>query len=105
STVVAGLGDHRFIRFVCDGLMETRKPFDASSELHGDNLTLLQIVRSQLPATVFAFLSACHTAGLTALSTNGCTLRAMQFCGFRSIIGTMWAMANTDGVDLSKHIF
>ncbi|KAH9069373.1 hypothetical protein EDB83DRAFT_2197119, partial [Lactarius deliciosus] len=99
------LRDHRFVRFVCEGLMEIRKPFDASFELHGDNLTLLQIVRSQLPAAEVAFFSACHTAGLTALSTKGCTLRTMQFCGFRSVIGTMWAMADTDGVDLSKHIF
>ncbi|KAH9041788.1 hypothetical protein EDB85DRAFT_1920628 [Lactarius pseudohatsudake] len=29
----------------------------------------------------------------------------MQFCGFRSVIGTMWAMADTDGVDLSKHFY
>ncbi|KAH9053593.1 hypothetical protein EDB87DRAFT_1569230, partial [Lactarius vividus] len=26
-------------------------------------------------------------------------------CGFRSVIGTMWVMADTDGADLSKHIF
>ncbi|KAH9162266.1 hypothetical protein EDB89DRAFT_652572 [Lactarius sanguifluus] len=30
---------------------------------------------------------------------------AMQFCGFRSVIGTMWAMADTDGGDLSKHFY
>ncbi|KAH9015578.1 hypothetical protein EDB84DRAFT_1526015 [Lactarius hengduanensis] len=29
----------------------------------------------------------------------------MQLCGFRSVIGTMWAMADTDGVDLSKHFY
>lgn len=44
STVVAGLRDHLFVHFVCHGLLETGKPFDASFELHGGNLTLLQIV-------------------------------------------------------------
>ncbi|KAI9436314.1 CHAT domain-containing protein [Lactarius indigo] len=108
TAVIAGLRDHRFVHFVCHGLLETGKPFDASFELHGDNLTLLKIVRSQLPAAEFAFLSACHTAELTeaSISDEGLHLAAaMQFCGFRSVIGTMWAMADTDGADLSKHFY
>jgi CHAT domain-containing protein len=84
------------------------KPFDASFELHGDNLTLLDIVRSQLPTAEFAFLSACHTAELTedSIADEGLHIAAaMQFCGFRSVVGTMWAMADTDGADLSKHFY
>ncbi|KAH9032851.1 hypothetical protein EDB85DRAFT_1864795, partial [Lactarius pseudohatsudake] len=30
---------------------------------------------------------------------------AMQYCGFRSVIGTMWAMADAHGADLSKHFY
>jgi len=97
---------------VCHGLLEIGKPSDASFELHGDNLTLLEIVRSQLPAAEFAFLSACHTAELTeeSIADEGLHLAAaiaaaMQFCGFRSVIGTMWVMADTDGADLSKHFY
>ena len=29
----------------------------------------------------------------------------MQYCGFRSVVGTMWAMADTDGEYLSKHFY
>ncbi|KAI9445751.1 CHAT domain-containing protein [Lactarius psammicola] len=108
TTVVASLRDHRFVHFVCHGLLETGKPFDASFELHGDNLTLLEIVRSQLPAAEFAFLSACHTAELTedSIADEGLHLTAaMQFCGFRSVVGTMWAMADTDGADLSENFY
>jgi CHAT domain-containing protein len=108
ENVVEGLRDHRFAHFVCHGLLEMGKPFDASLELHGDNLTLLEIVRSQLPAAEFAFLSACHTAELTEDSDadEGLHLAAaMQYCGFRSVVGTMWAMADTDGADLSKHFY
>jgi len=77
TTVVTSLRDHRFVHFVCHGLLETGKPFDASFECHGDNLTLLEIVRSHLPTGEFAFLSACHTAELTdeASPMKGCTLR------------------------------
>ena len=108
ETVIEGLRDHRFAHFVCHGLLETGKPFDASLELHKDNLTLLEIVRSQLPSAEFAFLSACHTAELTegSLDDEGLHLAAaMQYCGFRSVVGTMWAMADTDGEDLSKHFY
>ena len=108
EAVVEGLNDHRFAHFVCHGLLETDKPFDASLELHKDNLTLLEIVRSQLPAAEFAFLSACHTAELTegSVADEGLHLAvAMQYCGFRSVVGTMWAMADTDGADLSKHFY
>ena len=108
EAVVEGLKDHRFAHFVCHGLLETDKPFDTSLELHKDNLTLLEIVRSQLPAAEFAFLSACHTAELTegSVADEGLHLAAaMQYCGFRSVVGTMWAMADTDGADLSKHFY
>ena len=108
NTVIEGLRGHRFAHFVCHGLLETGKPFDASLELHKDNLTLLEIVRSQLPAAEFAFLSACHTAELTegSIADEGLHLAAaMQYCGFRSVVGTMWAMADTDGADLSRHFY
>ena len=108
ETVIEGLREHRFAHFVCHGLLETGKPFDTSLELHNDNLTLLNIVRSQLPAAEFAFLSACHTAELTegSIADEGLHLAAaMQYCGFRSVVGTMWAMADTDGADLSKHFY
>jgi tetratricopeptide (TPR) repeat protein len=108
QTVIQGLRAHRFAHFVCHGLLETGKPFDASLKLHKDNLTLLAIVRSQLPAAEFAFLAACHTAELTegSVADEGLHLAAaVQYCGFRSVVGTMWAMADTDGADLSKQFY
>jgi CHAT domain-containing protein len=108
GTVTEGLREHRFAHFVCHGLLETGKPFDASLELHKENLTLLEIVRSQLPAAEFAFLSACHTAELTegSVADEGLHLAAaVQYCGFRSVVGTLWAMADTDGADLSKYFY
>ncbi|KAH9165797.1 hypothetical protein EDB89DRAFT_1858011, partial [Lactarius sanguifluus] len=45
-----------------------------------------------------AFFSACHTAGLHLGA-------AVQYCGFRSVVGTMWAMVDEDGRDLAEHIY
>ena len=109
TTVVERLRDHRFTHFVCHGLLKTGEPFDASFELHGGSrLTLLEIIRSHLPTAEFAFLSACHTAELTdeSIADEGLHLAAaLQYCGFRSVVGTMWAMADTDGRDLSKQFY
>ncbi|KAF8273444.1 CHAT domain-containing protein [Lactarius quietus] len=110
ATVIQGLQKHQLAHFACHGNLEPGKPFEASFELHGsDRLTLLDIVRLQLAiAAEFAFLSACHTAEHTDLEHPDEALHltaAMQYCGFRSVVGTMWAMADTDGRDLSAHFY
>ncbi|KAI9454286.1 hypothetical protein BJY52DRAFT_1417909 [Lactarius psammicola] len=85
------------------------KPFEAGFELYGcERLTLLEIVRSHLPTAEFAFLSACHTAEITEGSVvdEGLHLAAaVQYCGFRSVVGTMWAMVDEDGRDLAEHFY
>lgn len=109
ATVLQGLQKHRLVHFACHGTLEPGKPFDAAFELYGgDRLTLLDIVRSQLPVAEFAFLSACHTAELTDVANPDECLHlaaAMQYAGFHSVVGTMWAMADTDGRDLSAHFY
>ena len=107
--MLAGLHNHPFIHIVCHGILEPGKPFEASFELHrAKRLRLLDIVRSQLPDAKFAFLSACHTAEPTDESIADEVLHlaaAMQFCGFRSVVGTMWAMADVDGPDLARYFY
>ncbi|KAH9166515.1 CHAT domain-containing protein [Lactarius sanguifluus] len=109
SSVVEGLRDSHFAHFACHGVLETGKPFEASFKLHGGSrLTLLDIVRSRLPDAEFAFLSCCHAAEITEESIADEALHltaAMQYCGFRSVVGTMWEMADTDGRDLAKSFY
>jgi CHAT domain-containing protein len=101
ATVIDGFHHHKFVHFACHGTLEAGKPFEAGFKLYGDErLTLLEIVRSQLPNAEFAFLSACHTAEVTEGSVvdEGLHLAAaVQYCGFRSVVGTMWAMVDEDG--------
>jgi CHAT domain-containing protein len=109
SSVMEGLRHHQSSHFVCHGKLEAGKPFNASFELYGGRrLTLLDIVRSRLPTAEFAFLSAFHTAELTEESIADEALHltaAMQYCGFRSVVGTMWAMADRDGRDLVEDFY
>jgi len=109
TAVLARLKDHRFVHIVCHGILEPGKPFESSFKLHrGERLLLLDIVRSQLPDAEFAFLSACHTAEMTEESMTDEVLHlaaAMQFCGFKSVVGTMWEMADTDGQGLARDFY
>ena len=107
--VLKRLQDHRFVHIICHGILEPGKPFDSSFQLYGGNrLTLLDIIRSRLPNAEFAFLAACHTAELTDGSLSDESLHltaAMQYCGFRSVVGTMWAMADMDGPHLARNFY
>ena len=109
SIVIDGFHRHRFVHFACHGTLEAGKPFEAGFELHGDaRLTVLEIVRAHIPTAEFAFLSACHTAEVTEGSAIDEGLRlaaAVQYCGFRSAVGTMWSMADTHGRDLAKYFY
>jgi CHAT domain-containing protein len=109
ATVIQGLQKHQLVHFACHGTLKSGKSFDAGFELHDeDRLTLLDIVRSRLPVAEFAFLSACHTVELTDVGTRDEALHltaAMQYSGFSSVVGTLWAMADTDGRDLLEHFY
>jgi len=109
SATLEHLRDHQFLHISCHGELKIGKPFDASFKLNqGTRLTLLDIVRSQLPNAEFAFLSACHSAEITeeSIADEGLHLTAaVQYCGYRSVVGTMWAMADIDGPDLSGYFY
>ncbi|KAL5478974.1 hypothetical protein ACEPAI_2262 [Sanghuangporus weigelae] len=97
----------RWVHFVCHGLLD-EEPFNSSLKLSGGNLTLLDIARANLPNAELAFLSACHTAEQhpkVAMDEVLHLSSAMQFCGFRSVIGTMWQLLDRDGPFFSLSIY
>ena len=109
SSVVEGLQSNQFVHFACHGVLEAGKPFGSSFILHGgSHFTLLDTVQSRLPNAEFAFLSCCHSAETTDDGIPDEMLHltaAMQYCGFRSVVGTMWEMADTDRQDLTKSFY
>jgi CHAT domain-containing protein len=60
--------------------------------LQDGRLTIKEIMQLNLPRAALAFLSACQTAkGDKNAPDQAVHLAAsMLFCGFRSVIGTMW---------------
>ena len=71
---------------------------------HNAHLTHLRIAKSHwhLPTAELAFLAARNTAEIT-ITEDGAPdevlhlTAAMELSGFRSLIGTMWAMIDEDG--------
>jgi len=107
TAILEHLKNHRFARFSCHREPETAKPLGACFKLYqGTCLTLLGIVwsRLQVPNVEFVFLSTGHTAELTGKSPadeEHHLTGPIQYCGFRSAIGTnrtMWATADVDGL-------
>jgi CHAT domain-containing protein len=105
EAVINGLQKHRLAHFACGSHRERGKPFDTALELDGgDRLALLDLVRARVPAAELAVLAAGATADLVDGTdfVEGLNLAgAMQYYGFGSVVGTMWALGDGGAEDLS----
>ena len=109
AAVLDGLQHHQFACIAYNGELSTGSPFEASIRIpSGEYLTLLDFVRSRHPAGEFALLPGSHTAELTEGSIPDEALHlsaAVQYSGYRSVIGTLWGMDSVDdGRDLAKEV-
>ncbi|KIJ61211.1 hypothetical protein HYDPIDRAFT_138045 [Hydnomerulius pinastri MD-312] len=92
--VVGALRAHNWVHLACHGSQDLTRPFDSSFAMKNGPLTLLRIIQAKFDNPELAFLSACHTA-VGDKSTPDEVIHlaaAMQFAGFRSVIGTMWGV-------------
>jgi CHAT domain-containing protein len=83
------------------------KPLDSYFHLEGGQLRVQDIIVAHLQYAEFAFLSACHSvAGGASIPDESIHLTsALQFSGFRSVIGTMWEMYDGDAEFLARHFY
>ncbi|KAG2099612.1 CHAT domain-containing protein [Suillus discolor] len=71
-----------------------QQPLKSSFAMHDGPLMIKDIIRSNWHNPQFAFLSACHTTVGNEESPDESIhlAAAMQFSGFRSVIGSMWSV-------------
>ena len=81
-------------RSACHGLPNPTQPFESAFALHDGHFTVQRIIGCDFKNPEFAYLSACHTTVGDQESPDEVIhlASAMQFAGFRSVIGTMWAV-------------
>jgi hypothetical protein len=79
------------LHMACHGIQDW-EPLKSSFLLQDGKLTIEDIIQLNLPHAFLAFLSACQTAkGDQNAPDQAVHLAAsMLFCGFRSVVGTMW---------------
>jgi CHAT domain-containing protein len=79
------------LHLACHGIQDSN-PLRSAIVLQDGKLTVEDIMRLSLPHAVLAFLSACQTAkGDKSAPDQAIHIAAsMLFCGFKSVIGTMW---------------
>jgi tetratricopeptide (TPR) repeat protein len=105
DTVLSGLQDNSWVHFACHGHLN-EQPFNSWFELHNnEHLTVLDLAQAQLPNAELAFLSACHSAAGNVHGTPDEVIHlagALQFGGFKNVIGTLWAMVDDDGPTVAQ---
>ncbi|KAG2037158.1 hypothetical protein BDR03DRAFT_958111 [Suillus americanus] len=74
-----------WLHLACHGMPKRTQPFESSFSMRDGPLMIKDMIRSNWQNPEFAFLSACHTISIHLAA-------AMQFCGFRSVIGSMWSV-------------
>ena len=94
SRVVEELGKSEWVHLACHGIPDRKQPFESAFALHDGRFTIQRIIGCEMQNPEFAYLSACHTTVGDEESPDEVIhlAAAMQFLGFRSVIGTMWAV-------------
>ncbi|KAG1856954.1 TPR-like protein [Suillus subalutaceus] len=92
--VLDALNHNQWLHLACHGMPNRQRPFESSFAMRDGPLMIKDIIRSNWENPEFAFLSACHTTVGDEKSPDESIhlAAAMQFSGFRSVIGSMWSV-------------
>lgn len=94
ANVLEAIATHSWVHLICHGHHDPRRPFSSHFSLEDGPLSLLSLLKQNLPLAELAVLSACHSAKVNeALPDEALHLAAgMMVAGFRSVVATMWAL-------------
>ncbi|KAK0189887.1 CHAT domain-containing protein [Armillaria mellea] len=107
DAVLLNLPTHPWVHFSCHGTFDPIRPFQSCFIFSGQRLTLPEIMRSRSPQGEFAFYSACNT-GSSPDHTSGEVVNlasAMEVCGFRSVVGTLYPIHDDFAVDVCREFY
>ncbi|KAJ6542286.1 CHAT domain-containing protein [Mycena vulgaris] len=101
------LQDCSWVHLACHGLQDLSEPTKSHLQLYEGTLDLETILRMPLPNAQFVFLAACQTAMGDAKLVNESFHLGGGFitAGFRSAIGTMWSMHDSDGPIVAEGVY
>jgi len=105
--VLTQLSQHCFLHICCHGHHDWINPYLSHLALRDGPLTLRRISQQKLENADFAFLSACHTARVDPRAPDESVHLAsgMNLAGFRSIVATMWGIADKDAPTVAEEVY
>ncbi|MFF7128810.1 CHAT domain-containing protein [Streptomyces sp. NPDC008240] len=107
ENVLAALRSHRWFHLNGHGTQHLGRPSAGAVHLSDGELRITDLSQAERHDGEFAFLSACDTmTGGVAVPDEVMTLAsAVQFAGFRHVIGTLWPTADTVAAQLSALLY
>jgi tetratricopeptide (TPR) repeat protein len=107
EAVREALGQHRLFHLNGHGWQDLFNPSTARIDLADGGITLTELAGAERADGDFAFLSACHTmtGGMNVPDEVMTLASAVQFAGFRHVLGTLWAVPDASAGALSAAFY
>ena len=107
SGVTDKLSKNEWVHFACHGISNKEEPFESAFALRDGMFTIQRIIQCNLDNPEFAYLSACETTVGDEESPDEVIhlASAMQFAGFRSVIGTMWSVDDSPATKVASTFY
>ena len=103
SRVTEELSKNQWVHLACHGLPKRKEPFESAFALYDGHFTIHRIIQCNLQKSEFAYLSACHT--IVGDEEVIHLASPMQFVGFRSVIGMMWAVGDAEANKITSVLY
>ena len=107
SGITNKLSENEWVHFACHGVSNQEWPFESAFALRDGMFTIQRIIRCNLENPEFAYLSACETTVGDEESPDEVIhlASAMQFAGFRSVVGTTWSVADSPATKVASTFY
>ncbi|KAG8900976.1 hypothetical protein FRB99_005650 [Tulasnella sp. 403] len=107
DAVLSALAQHQWAHLACHAYAQPNDPLRSHLALHDGDLTVIELLQTRLRHVELAFLSCCHSAaGSSQLPDEFLHIAgAMQFAGFKCVIGTLWPMDDAVGPTLADEFY
>lgn len=105
--VLSNIADHSWVHFSCHEFQTYKNPYLSHFVLSDGLLHMSDLIDQQLPNAQLAFLSACHTAAGDLMRYDEAMhlAAALQFVGFRGVIGTQWTVFDETAAQVVQEVY
>jgi CHAT domain-containing protein len=107
ASVLREIPQHVWVHLACHGIQDPTDPTKSAFCLHDGRLDLAQLMGISHKGAELAVLSACQTAmGDNNLPDEAVHLASgMLAAGYRSVVATMWSIADEDGPVIADTLY